>query len=266
MSLNPQEYPRGFQSQVAGSSSAHDLVRLELAYSASTTAPVFVLKLLSAQTPDNRLTPQLLTALLAALQHVEDTWDSILSSTTHGAALVITGTTEGKTSKFFSNGLDFESAIADPNFFDNYLFPVYEKMLTFPIPTVASIGGHAFAAGWGLVSSCDGAVMGQKGYLCMNEVLFGAAIPLGLWAPLSTRIHTPAQKSRVVLQAQRWSGSSALQEGFIDVHVPEADSAAVLSKSIELAAAWAEKSKANAWGSNKVSSLCTMSVALSLTY
>lgn len=39
--------------------------------------------------------------------------------------------------------LDFENAISDPNFFDTHLNKVYEKLLSFPIPTVASIGGHA---------------------------------------------------------------------------------------------------------------------------
>lgn len=170
MSLDTARYPLGFKSTLPSSSSSDpDLVSLAVTKH-ETEAPIFVLTLLSAQTPDNRLTPQFLSALLAALNHVEDAWDSVLSATTHGAALVITGTISGKTSKFFSNGLDFESAIADPNFFDDYLFPVYDKLLTFPIPVVASVGGHAFAAGWGLVSACDFAVMGKKGYMCMNEV------------------------------------------------------------------------------------------------
>lgn len=170
MSLDTSRYPLGFKSTLLSSSSSDpDLVSLAVTKH-ETEAPIFVLTLLSAQTPDNRLTPQFLSALLAALNHVEDAWDSVLSATTHGAALVVTGTISGKTSKFFSNGLDFESAIADPNFFDDYLFPVYDKLLTFPIPVVASVGGHAFAAGWGLVSACDFAVMGKKGYMCMNEV------------------------------------------------------------------------------------------------
>lgn len=168
MSLDTSRYPLGFKSTVPGSTD--DLVSLSLTHHSSTPAPIFVLTLLSAQTPDNRLTPQFLTALHSALKHVEEVWDNVLSSTPHGAGLVITGTLQGKTAKFFSNGLDFESAIGDPEFFDRYLFPVYESLLTFPVPVVASIGGHAFAAGFGLAAACDGAVMGKKGYLCMNEV------------------------------------------------------------------------------------------------
>lgn len=168
MPFDAKKYPIGFKSTVPGPSSDVDLVRIETQQQGD--SPIFVITMLSGQTPDNRLTPQFLTALLSALNHVEEQWDDELSSERIGAGLVITGTIEGKNSKFFSNGLDFESAIGDPDFFDRYLFPVYHKLLTFPIPVVASIGGHAFAAGWGLASACDYAVMGKKGFLCMNEV------------------------------------------------------------------------------------------------
>ncbi|PWN26125.1 ClpP/crotonase [Jaminaea rosea] len=249
MSLDTSRYPLGFKSTVPGSTD--DLVSLSLTHHSSTPAPIFVLTLLSAQTPDNRLTPQFLTALHSALKHVEEVWDNVLSSTPHGAGLVITGTLQGKTAKFFSNGLDFESAIGDPEFFDRYLFPVYESLLTFPVPVVASIGGHAFAAGFGLAAACDGAVMGKKGYLCMNEIDFGAQIPPGLWAPLSTRIHLPQHKARVVLQGERFPGAEALKAGFVDVHLPDAEPNDVLAKSVEMAASWAHKSKAGVWGMNK---------------
>ncbi|CAO1634383.1 unnamed protein product [Parajaminaea phylloscopi] len=249
MTFEEKRYPLGFKSTVPGPASDQDLVRVD--YRKEGNAPIFVLTFLSAQTPDNRLTPQFLTAVASALDHVEAQWDDTFSSEPNGAGLVLTGLIEGSHSKFFSNGLDFESAIGDPTFFDKYLFPVYEKLLTFPIPVVASIGGHAFAAGWGLASACDYAVMGKKGFLCMNEIDFGAQIPPGLWAPLSTRIHLPAQKVRVVLQGERFPGAEALKNGFVDVHLPDADSKDVLAKSVQLAAERASKAKANAWGSNK---------------
>ncbi len=147
---------------------------------------LFLLTLTGFETDDNRLTAHLLHAYLEALQYVEHLWNSVLDQQ-HGAALITSGPTDlplphassssrehalnvGKSSKFFSNGLDFESAISDPDFFDHALNPVYEKLLTFPIPTVASIGGHCFAAGWGLAAAHDYRVMnGRKGFLCMNE-------------------------------------------------------------------------------------------------
>lgn len=169
MPFDPSTYPLEFKSTVEPIQAA--LVKLEV--DTSTPSPIFILTFLSAQTPDNRLTPQFLTAVLSALQHVQQTFENdILSSSDHpqGAALVLTGQTSGPHSKFFSNGLDFESAISERGFFDKYLFPVYDKLMCYPMPVVASIGGHAFAAGFGLASSCDFAIMGKKGFLCMNEV------------------------------------------------------------------------------------------------
>lgn len=43
---------------------------------------------------------------------------------------------------FFATSLDFENAVKDPDFFDTHLNRLYEKLLSFPIPTIASIGGH----------------------------------------------------------------------------------------------------------------------------
>lgn len=169
------------------------------------SAPIFILTLLSRQTPDNRLTPQLLTAILAALEHLSDLWESSLlpaqsppPAAPTGAALVLTGTTSGPSSKFFSNGLDFESAITTMGFFDLYLFPVYEKLMTFPLPVVAAIGGHCFAAGWGLMAACDYAVMGGKGFMAMNEVSGRMGQPMTLLgqsvvqsSPLPSSTHPP---------------------------------------------------------------------------
>lgn len=130
---------------------------------------IYVLHLLGTQTPDNRLTVALLTAIMEALVHVEKAWDDS-DAQKKGAALVTTAQVQPD-SKFFSNGLDFEAAISDPDFFDKYLNPVYEKLLSFPIATVASVGGHAFAAGFGLAMAHDYRVFnGKKGYMCMNEV------------------------------------------------------------------------------------------------
>lgn len=107
------------------------------------TPIIYTIRFLGAETPDNRLTHNFLGALLQALEHVEQEWDRTLSDEEKkgGAALVTTGQVDEK-AKFYSNGLDFENAISDPNFFDTHLNKVYEKLLTFPIPTIASVGGH----------------------------------------------------------------------------------------------------------------------------
>ena len=99
-------------------------------------ARIWVLTMLGKETPDNRLTHRFIgEALVPALSHVEEKWNDMLSSgeSDQGAALVSIGGTSDN-AKIYSNGLDFENAIADPHFFDRHLNELYEKLLTFPIP------------------------------------------------------------------------------------------------------------------------------------
>lgn len=52
------------------------------------------------------------------------------------------------------------------------------RFLTFPVPTIAAVNGHCFAAGMTLALSCDYRVMKfdesgkAKAFMCMNEVRF----------------------------------------------------------------------------------------------
>ena len=56
--------------------------------------------------------------------------------------------------------------------------PILKHLLGFPIPVIAAINGHAFAAGFMLAMACDYRVMkSQKAWLSMNEILFGGPIP-----------------------------------------------------------------------------------------
>lgn len=148
--------------------------------------------------PDNRLTPALLQQLAHALDDVEQQWrDGPLKEGKGGSVVLASGI-----SKFFSNGLDYQSAIKDPNFFpgtqevmspcssdiNTEIFdPVILRLLTFPLITVAAISGHgssyctlqsglltytlAFAGGFIVALACDFRVMvAQKAWCCMNEV------------------------------------------------------------------------------------------------
>lgn len=70
---------------------------------------IFQITYLGAQTPDNRLTPEFLGAILEALNAVEKKWEDISmgDNASEGAALV---TTAALNSKFFSNG-EFRGSI-----------------------------------------------------------------------------------------------------------------------------------------------------------
>jgi Delta3-Delta2-enoyl-CoA isomerase len=222
-----------------------------------TSPSIYVLHMLSAETPDNRLTVHFLEQWMEALNFVEKEWDQS-DEQKAGAALISTGPTDPK-AKFYSNGLDFEKVLQDPEFFDKHLNRVYEKLLSFPIPTVAAIGGHCFAAGFGLVMSHDYRVQnGQKGFLCMNEIDFGAQIPPGLYAALNSKNLPSNVMRKMVLEGHRFGAKEAQAERIIDIISPSADEkvesapAKTLETAIEVAKSFAKKAGADAYQSNKL--------------
>ncbi len=99
--------------------------------------PLFIMTM---KTGENRFTTKFINALLGALDEIE----KVREQEDLGPAALITAG-EGK---FFSNGLDLEHALSVPGFFDNYFLKLLSRVLTFPIPTVAAINGHAFAGGF----------------------------------------------------------------------------------------------------------------------
>ncbi|KAJ1023887.1 hypothetical protein NDA13_004721 [Ustilago tritici] len=213
---------------------------------------IFILTMLGNETPDNRLTHKFIgEALLPAIAHVEHQWNEMLSSgqSDQGAALVTTAGTSDS-AKIFSNGLDLEKAIADPLFFDTHLNELCEKLLTLPIPAIAAVNGHAFAAGFGLACAHDYRIMNAKrGYMCMNEIDFGAPLPHGLQMTIASKISDQKTMRKVVLEGHRFSAEEAFQAGFVD---GLADSPKeTLEKALQLAEKLKGKAKMNAWGTNK---------------
>lgn len=183
------------------------------------TTPAPKVYLLTFTSPnDNRLTPEFCAALVTALDIVEFEHEPGVVVTTSGIR------------KFYSNGLDLELALAVPGFWENSLYPLYRRLLTYPMPTVALINGHAFAGGLILAMHHDYRVFtdGGRGFACVNELEFGAPLP----PPLSSifRIKTaPAVYRTLVLEAKRFDGKSALEAGLVDA-TGELDAALKLIK------------------------------------
>lgn len=227
------------------------LVRLDL----DTETRIWVLVLLGEQTKDNRLTHELiLEGLIPALRHVRKQWDEWVDNgdVREGTALVTTAQTS---SKIFSNGLDLERAVADPRFFDDVLDRLFYEFLTLPVPSVASLGGHAFAGGFTLAMVHDYRVMnGSRGYLCMNEIEFGAPIPGGMMSALRAVVPSNNVLKKIVLQGHRFSAKEALSDGLISA-IAEGPGyegpAGTLKMATELAFKLRSRVIMNAWGINK---------------
>ncbi|KAK8070061.1 Enoyl-CoA hydratase/isomerase [Apiospora phragmitis] len=149
--------------------------------------------------PDNRLTPPFCAALLECLDRVE-----------FGLGLppgVL----------FYSNGLDLQLAMSTPGFTEVSLYPLFRRFLTYPMPTVALINGHCYAAGLMLAMHHDYRVFsgGARGYLAVNELEFGAPL-LPPMAGIFREKLRPDVCRTLALEARRFSGPEALAAGLVD--------------------------------------------------
>lgn len=153
--------------------------------------------------PDNRFTPDTIPAILQAVTYIRTKGDP--------KPLITTSTTP----KFFSNGLDYETAVRTPGFFDQHYYPLMRVFLEFPWPTVALVNGHAFAAGFMIAECHDYIVMNpSKGFLCMNELAFGAPLMGPLMSIFRVRFGTQTTH-RITLTAHRFTAQEALEAGLI---------------------------------------------------
>ncbi len=120
---------------------------------------VFVLTMRAGENRFNRAS---VNALNEALDTVE--------ASTGPAALVTVGE-----DKFFSNGLDLTWMAGDGSHeggrFVGDVMRLLGRFLVLPVPTVAAINGHAFAAGGMLALAHDFRVMrADRGFFCLPEV------------------------------------------------------------------------------------------------
>ncbi|WVQ85591.1 hypothetical protein IAT38_007757 [Cryptococcus sp. DSM 104549] len=173
--------------------------------------------------PDNRLVPSLLKELGTALDIVEAQWRSQGGGKVDpkdrdgfegkgAGALVLTSAL----GKFFSNGLDLSVVAKTPYFFEEVYDPLAWRLLTFPLLTIGAINGHAFAGGMVLALCCDYRVITSgKGWFCMNEVVFGSAIPNAFHEILRYKIPNQANLRDTFL-AHRWTQPELLKIGLVD--------------------------------------------------
>jgi Delta3-Delta2-enoyl-CoA isomerase len=160
---------------------------------------------------ENRWNTTFVRAFAAVLDEVE---------ASRGAAALVTASAS---EKFFSNGLDLDW-VRDPSahpeagergpFADEFM-KLMARVITFPMPTIAAVSGHAFGAGFMLALCHDVRYMrADRGFLCANEMQLGMAIPepeLALFRhklPLNVYFET-------VQLARRWTGSDALAAGIV---------------------------------------------------
>jgi Delta3-Delta2-enoyl-CoA isomerase len=169
---------------------------------------VFVLDLGDTE---NRFHPDWLAAVNAALDEVE--------KADGNKALVTTAT-----GKFFSNGLDLDwlgTSGADFQAYADDVEELFARFLALPLPTVAAIQGHAFAAGAMLSLAHDFRVMrADRGYWCLPEVSISIPFTPGMSALIQGRL-APQVAHEAMTTGRRYGGEEARDARIVDHAVPE---------------------------------------------
>ena len=145
------------------------------------------------------------------------------------------------TGKFFSNGLDLEWLGQNRDRAAEFVVQVHDllaKFLGAPIPTVAAIQGHCFAAGAMLALAHDWRVMrADRGFFCLPEADINIPFTHGMDALITAKL-TPAAASTAMVGARRFGGTDAHAAGIVDAAVAED---AVVADAVALAASYASK-------------------------
>ena len=188
--------------------------------------------ILTMQAGENRFNPAFITAMNQALDQVEGSSGS--------AALVTTGGEE----KFYSNGLDLGWLMGEgKNEWKAFIPEVLKflgRLMAFPVPTVAAMNGHAFAAGAMMALAHDYRVMrADRGFFCLPEVDIKIPLAPGMNSLIKCRL-SPAVFRDAVLTGKRIGGSEAKGLAIVDEAVPLDQ---VLPKAIEIAAGLAAKDR-----------------------
>lgn len=170
---------------------------------------------------ENRFNPDSVGEIEAVLDEVES-----------GDYTALVTTAEGK---IWSNGFDLPWIAERPEMAGRMLESgqeLFARILTFPLPTVAALQGHAFAAGMILALAHDLRVMrADRGYLCLPEVTFAGVFTPGNTDLLKARM-TPQVAHRAMVLGARFDAHDALASALIDEALPEDE---LLGRAVALA-------------------------------
>lgn len=137
--------------------------------------------------------------------------------------------------KIWSNGLDLEWLQANPTEFQSYISDAQHLLAAFlelPVPTVAAVQGHCFAAG-AMLSLChDQRVMrADRGWWCLPEIDINLPFTPGMNALVTSRL-TPQAATLAMTTGHRFGGEEAADAGIVDRTAGEDE---VLEVALEIA-------------------------------
>jgi enoyl-CoA hydratase/carnithine racemase len=184
--------------------------------------------LLNLGDDENRFNPDWVGAVSALLDEV--------AAAPEPRALVTTAT-----GKIWSNGLDLEwmgANTGEVGAFVPRVHALFGQMLALPVPTVAAIQGHCFAAGAMLAVAHDVRVMrADRGFFCLPEVDIHIPFTPPMAALIQARL-SKAAAHEAMTTGRRYGGADAAAAGIVDDAVGEDE---VVTRAVERAAALAPK-------------------------
>nr|XP_043621704.1 enoyl-CoA delta isomerase 2, peroxisomal-like [Erigeron canadensis] len=167
---------------------------------------------------DHRLNPTLISSIRSSLSNVKS------QCTVPGSAIITIA--EGK---YFSNGFDLnwaKTASSDDSpskSIDHLLHMVnlfkqlVADLVSFPMPTIAAITGHAAAAGLILAMSHDYVLMRRdRGILYMPEIDIGMTLPDYFIAMMRSKVGKPEARRDLLLRGVKVKADEAKTMGLVD--------------------------------------------------
>jgi enoyl-CoA hydratase/carnithine racemase len=159
---------------------------------------------------------------LELVQAIHSALDTVEEDSKGPCALILTAT-----GKSFSSGLSLlkiTSYNSDQVLsFSNDMQRLYGRLVNFPVPTIAAINGHAFAAGAFLALSCDYRVMRRdKGWFCISEIDVGVSVVPEIMAVAQLKLSKNVLRD-AVLTGKRFSGEDCLQLAICDATCEESE-------------------------------------------
>jgi Delta3-Delta2-enoyl-CoA isomerase len=170
-----------------------------------------------------------------AVRHLHHLLDEVESSPPPRAlATVASG-------KFWCNGFDQDWMAAHPDQIDQLLQDFRDllaRLVTFPVPTVAGLQGHAFAAGAMLALAHDFRVVREdRGYFCLPEIDLRRALSPASIALVQAKVPPPVVPE-LLIAGRRYGGADAVHAGLASGAAPADD---LRARAVELAASLADK-------------------------
>ena len=180
--------------------------------------------LLDLGSDENRFNPPFVAALDGLLDEVE---------AAPGPKAVVTRAS----GKFWSNGLDLDWMGQHPEQAGPFVDSVHAllaRVLVLPVPAVAALQGHVFAAGAMLALAHDSRVMrADRGFFCLPEVDIALPFTPGMGALIQARL-APQAAHEAMTTGARYGGEAARAAGIVEAAVGEDE---VLAQAVERAAA-----------------------------